>query len=408
MKSVCLIVQNVYDIDCRVRRKAEALVSAGYSVDVLALAAANGKTNYKVNGVNVRTCSLTKKRGSPLRYLYEYAAFFLWAFAHVLLLMPRRRYVLIDVNTLPDFLIFAASPGRWLGAKLILDMHEITPEFYISKYNINRNSWIVRVLLYMERISSDYADYVITINEPIRELLISRGLPEWKCLVIMNSVDEARFAQYLGSSGTAQRSDSFVMVYHGTLTSLYGLDIAIAAFNMVHAEMPGAELWILGAGSERDSLTELVQNLGLASKVRLTGLIASEDIPKWLEKCAVGLLPIRRDLFLDFVFPNKLPEFIFMHKAVLMSRLKAIRRYFSEDALAYFEPNDPKDLARQMVRLYKDQDLRARLAEKATQEYQPIRWELMRERYLKLIESLLGSTASKVGPLPVTEVAVAE
>ena len=37
MSSVCLIVQNYYDIDPRVRRKAEALVWAGYDVDVIAL-----------------------------------------------------------------------------------------------------------------------------------------------------------------------------------------------------------------------------------------------------------------------------------------------------------------------------------------------------------------------------------
>ena len=60
MKSVCLVVQNIYDIDPRVRRKAEALVAAGYVVDVLALRACNGQKRYQLNGVNVRTMSLAK------------------------------------------------------------------------------------------------------------------------------------------------------------------------------------------------------------------------------------------------------------------------------------------------------------------------------------------------------------
>ena len=121
MKSVCLVVQNIYDMDVRVRRKAEALVSAGYSVDVLALAAPTHRTNaYTLNGVNVYTLSLGKKRGSFARYLYEYVTFFLWTFLR--LLTRRRRYAVVDVNTLPDFLIFAAAPARWRGAKLVLDM----------------------------------------------------------------------------------------------------------------------------------------------------------------------------------------------------------------------------------------------------------------------------------------------
>jgi hypothetical protein len=53
MKSTCLIVQNVFDNDSRVRRKAGALVSAGYSVDVLALAAAQRKKTYTLNDVTV-------------------------------------------------------------------------------------------------------------------------------------------------------------------------------------------------------------------------------------------------------------------------------------------------------------------------------------------------------------------
>jgi glycosyltransferase involved in cell wall biosynthesis len=99
---------------------------------------------------------------------------------------------------------------------------------------------------------------------------------------------------------------------------------------------------------------------------------------------------MRRDAFLDFAFPNKLPEFIITGKPVLMSRLKAIRHYFSEDALAYFEPNNPKSLAEQMVRLYRDPELRGRLAVRAKQEYEPIRWDIMKDRYLRVIESLTG------------------
>jgi glycosyltransferase involved in cell wall biosynthesis len=391
MKTVCILVQNIYDFDPRVRRKAEALVAAGYSVDVLALAPVHRKKTYTLNGVNVYTISLGKKRSSLARYIFEYAAFFLWAFARVLWLMRRRRYAIIDVNTLPDFLIFAAVPSKWIGAKLILDMHEITPEFYVSKYGITRNSLLVRLLQYLEKISFDCADHVITINEPIQDLLIQRGLPRSKSIVVMNSVDEGRFVSSLPPQAADRSAEPFVIMYHGTLTPAYGLAIAIEAFSKAHAEMPEAELWILGSGPEQGVLAELVREYGLSSKVKLVGQIPPANIPEWLNKCAVGVLPIRRDLFLDFAFPNKLPEFIIMGKAVLVSRLKAIRHYFSEDALAYFEPNDPEDLARQMVRLYKDQALHARLAAKAKEEYQPICWEVMRQRYIKLIEDLAGS-----------------
>src|SRR5262249_12246104 len=146
MKSVCILLQNHYEVDIRVRRKAEALIAAGYSVDVLALRSTYSKSkNYNFNGANVYTISLGKKRGSLGRYFFEYVIFFLWALVKVTSLMPKRKYAVIDVNNLPDFLVFAACCARWKGAKVVFDMHEITPEFYMSKYGIGPDSWRIRV-----------------------------------------------------------------------------------------------------------------------------------------------------------------------------------------------------------------------------------------------------------------------
>jgi glycosyltransferase involved in cell wall biosynthesis len=394
MKAVCILLQNFYDLDIRVRRKAEALVAAGYTVDVLALRNPESPKKYTLNGVNVHTISLGKLRASLARYVFEYVVFFLWCLLRVTVQMRRRRYVVVDINTLPDFLVFAAVFARWMGAKIVLDMHEITPEFYMSKYGIAESSWLIRLLKYQEKISIDFADHVITINEPILDLLCARGLPRTKATLIMNSADESRFVSHSTSSSEGIAGavpDKFVMMYHGTLTRLYGLDIAIEALALAHEEMPGAELWILGSGPEKNALSDLAQERGLASKVRLVGQVAPTEIPAWLSRCTVGILPIRRDVFLEFATPNKLPEFIIMRKPVVISRLKAIQHYFSSDALAYFEPNDPADLAKQMVRVYQDRDLQARLVARAKQEYEPIRWDVMRERYLRMTEELVGS-----------------
>ena len=394
MKTFCLVVQGVYDIDHRVRRKAEALVEAGSSVDVLALRAADGQKCYSLNGVNVRTISLGKKRGSLARYAFEYVAFFVWALLRLTIQTPSRRYAVIDVNTLPDFLIFAAAPAKCLGTKVVLDMHEITPEFYRSKYGVPENSFWIRFLKYLEKISFRFADHVITINEPIQDLLVGRGLDRATSTVIMNSVDESRFAAGASTSlapQTVREDHRFVMIYHGTLTRLYGLDIAVEAFALVKEEMPGAELWIVGSGTEMPALVRLAKERGIAAQVKLIGQVPSTEIPEWLAKADVGILPIRRDVFLDFAFPNKLPEFIVANKPVIVSRLRGIQTYFSENALAYCEPNDPASLSQQMLRLYRSPELRAALCVRAGQEYGPIRWSVMKERYLQLMHRLIDT-----------------
>jgi glycosyltransferase involved in cell wall biosynthesis len=401
MNSVCLVVQSVYDFDPRVRRKAEALVAAGYSVDVLALRPPSGKKHYTLNGVSVDTISLGKMRGSLARYVYEYAAFFAWVFVRMPILMRRRHYTIVDVNTLPDFLIFAPMIARWMGAKLILDMHEITPEFYMSKYGVSSRSPLIRLITWLERVSFRFADHVLTINEPIQDLLVQRGLPAAKSTVLMNAVDESAFVAAPAAAPASEPANTFVMMYHGTLTRTYGLDIAVEAFALAHRQMPGAEMWILGSGPEQGPLGELARERGVGSKVKLIGQVPSADIPGWLHRCDMGILPFRTDVFLEFVFPNKLPEFIVAGKVVGISRLRAIRHYFSDDALAYFEPNNPADMAKQMVRVYRDRGLRARLAANASAEYAPIRWKVMKERYLNLIEQI-GQRAPRTAAAPAT------
>ena len=154
--------------------------------------------------------------------------------------------------------------------------------------------------------------------------------------------------------------------------------------------MPGAQFWILGNGPERPALEVLVEKAGLGEKVRFIGSVRPEEVPQWLNRCDVGVLATRRDIFLDFSFSNKLSEYIILGKPVISSRLKAIGHYFSEDALAYFEPGDAKALASQMVRSYADPQLRVSLASRASEEYKPIRWEVMKSRYLQLIASLIA------------------
>jgi glycosyltransferase involved in cell wall biosynthesis len=175
------------------------------------------------------------------------------------------------------------------------------------------------------------------------------------------------------------------------------MDIAIEAFGLVQNEMPDAELWILGSGPDKSLLEDLARQNGLESRVRFLGTVLPNEIRAWLNRCDIGVLATRRDVFLDFSFSNKLSEYIIMGKAVICSRLKAIGHYFSADSLAYFEPNAPRSLSQQMLRLYRDKELRARLAAKAKEEYAPIAWEVMKRRYLDMMARIAG--VERVQPL---------
>src|SRR5215468_10191137 len=180
-------------------------------------------------------------------------------------------------------------------------------------------------------------------------------------------------------------------MYHGTVTHIYGLDLAMKSFGKVHEDMPGAEFWILGVGTEMKALEALTDQLGVKSKVRLLGQVRPQEIPYWIRRCDVGVLATRQDVFLDLSFSGKLSEYIIMGKAVIVSRLRTISHYFSKEALTFFEPHNPSDLASQMLSLYRNSARRRQMAERALQEYEPIRWSVMKRRYLHLMAEACGS-----------------
>jgi len=46
------------------------------------------------------------------------------------------RYQLIHVHSVPDFLVFAAIVPKLLGTPVVLDIHDVLPEFYASKFHV--------------------------------------------------------------------------------------------------------------------------------------------------------------------------------------------------------------------------------------------------------------------------------
>src|ERR1700737_695956 len=131
---VCVIRQGYYPLDVRVRREVRALTMAAHEVEVICLKERDDPGRKQAEGVRVHRIPIAARRGGQLRYLLEYAVFFLAAMMLVTALHFRRRFDLVQVHSMPDFLVFAAIVPRLLGARVLLDLHESMPEFYAVKF----------------------------------------------------------------------------------------------------------------------------------------------------------------------------------------------------------------------------------------------------------------------------------
>jgi glycosyltransferase involved in cell wall biosynthesis len=389
MKKICMIAYTNYLHDARVSREARSLVKNGFEVDCLCLRSKGQPKFEKKDGVNLYRLPLSKYRGSSrVMYLLAYLWFFTMSFFAVTKFYFKRRYQVIQYHTLPDFIIFSGIIPRMFGAKLVLDMHEVTPEFYMSKFGFGMSHIFVKVLKLLEKISVSFAHAVIVINDPIKHLLLKRCKSKSDITVIMNTADESMFVP--DHPKRSNGDDGFIAMYHGTLTDLYGVDIAIRAISKLKNEIPDLQFRIFGSETEIGRLKKLANELGVSRNVAFMGRVKMEAIPRYIGEADIGIVPIVKDEYIDLSFSNKLAEYVSMKTPAVATRLISTLKYFTDDAISFFESRNEDALASKILELYANPQKRILQAEKAYQQYQKIRWSVMEKRYIGLIESLIN------------------
>jgi hypothetical protein len=129
MARVLVIRQHYFPLDIRVRREVEALRSAGHEVDVICVARSGERWRERWGGVRIVRIPFDLRHGGSVSYILKYGVFAVVAGMLAAALHLRRRYGLVQVNSLPDTLVFSALVPRLLGARVLLDLHETMPEF---------------------------------------------------------------------------------------------------------------------------------------------------------------------------------------------------------------------------------------------------------------------------------------
>lgn len=193
----------------------------------------------------------------------------------------------------------------------------------------------------------------------------------------------------------APRDGQFQLIYHGSLTSRYGVDLLIRAVNSLREELPGLRLLIHGGGPARAGLERLAEELRLTDRVKFsTTFVPTRDLPALIAQGDVGVVPYLRDVFTDGILPTKLMEYAALGIPVIASRTPAIQAYFDEDMVQYFTPGDHGELAGCIVKLHQAGRRRAELAANAEEFNRRYNWEILAPQYVTLVEEL-GRRAAK-------------
>jgi glycosyltransferase involved in cell wall biosynthesis len=390
---VCMVAYSFYEKDNRVRRYAETLVKRGDQVDVLSLRSEEQPRVEFLNGVRIyRIQRRVVSEKGKFSYLAKILLFFFRSLGFLSWKHLQERYDLVHVHSIPDFEVFAAIVPKLTGAKIILDLHDLVPEFYISKFKSSSNSTMFRALVGIERMSNAFADHVIAANHIWLQRLYDRSVSREDCTVILNYPDTDIFHL----RGRTRSDGRFVMVYPGSLNYHQGVDIAVRAFGKIAGRVPQAEFHIYGSGEQLDALAALIEELNLRGRVMLQGSRSLQEIAEIMENSDLGVVAKRSDCFGDEAFSTKIFEFMSEDVPVIVPNTTIDRYYFNDSVVRFFQANDDERLAEAMLEMIQNRQVREELVRNAHEFIKGYTWDKNRSVYLNLVDSLVARAGNPV------------
>jgi len=388
-----MIVHSAYPHDVRVAREARVALDAGYDVDIIALRNPGEARREIVDGARVYRLPLSHRRGvGVVGILREYLGYTVLASMRSAALAFRRRYDVVHVHNPPDFLIIAALLPRLLGARVILDIHDLSPDMFAMRFEGRRGAALAdRALRAIEGWATRLADFVITVHEPYRRELVARDVPYAKTAVVMNSLDE----RLLPATEEAATGEGFRVVYHGTITPPYGVQLIVEAAARVLDEIDSLRVELYGEGDSLPGIRERAQALGIADRVHVTGRYQPQtEVLKRVRGASVGVIPNLPTRLNRFALSSKLFEYVALGIPVVCADLPTIREHFSDEEVLFFAAGDPASLAAALLSVAADEDAAAERARNALDRYRrDYSWAASGRKYGDVLERLTAPHA---------------
>jgi glycosyltransferase involved in cell wall biosynthesis len=234
------------------------------------------------------------------------------------------------------------------------------------------------------------ADLVLPVTEVLAGRVTAAGVPRERIHVIPNGINEQAFARLPDRESAKRRlglAQRFVLGFVGFMRDWHGLDRVLRF--MKGQSRADLHALFVGDGPDRARLERIAVELGLASRLTITGVLQREDVPAAIAAFDVALQPA----VVDYASPLKLFEYLYVGLPIVAPDSANIREILSDgDNGLLFDPDREDSFGSALGRLLENEDLRRRLAARATEtvRLRDLTWTGNARRVTRLAESLAG------------------
>jgi glycogen synthase len=240
------------------------------------------------------------------------------------------------------------------------------------------------------------ADAVTTICEGLRRDILARGVPGPRVTVIPNGVDVERFRYCVPRDqalGTQLGLDGkLVLGFLGSFYGYEGLSLAVTALPGILSARPEVRLLLVGGGPQADRLAAQVRDLGLESRVLLTGRVPHDQVDRYYSLVDILVYPRLPMRLTELVTPLKPLEAMAQGKLVLASDVGGHRELIRDGVTGrLFKAGDSAALATAALAMLADRGGWQALRDAGRRFVEQERsWRAGVERYRSVYEGLLA------------------
>ncbi len=385
------IVRQMDEYPPVVQREAETLAAQGLDVEVFLMQHPDRPRRVAQNGVLIISLPCSRVKTSRLRYVRDYLQFFLLCAWTLTARHLRRPYAVVQVNTMPDFLVFAAIGPKLLGSRVLAHMDEPTPEL-ASTVGL-RPRWLITVLARLEQGALRFADQAITVTDQLKQRYVERGADPSRITVVRcGAAPESVLGEWAPPREVS--NSTFTVVCHGAVEERYGQDTIIEAADLLRDKLPELEVVMTGRGSAVEEMLGRIQRAGLQDVVHFEGWVERSRLNDILHSADVGIIAQKASPYSHLVQTNKMVDYWMFGVPVIASRLRAVSEMYDDSVIEYFEAGDPHSLADAILRVHDDPDRRRELARNGRHAHEAYGWAAQRVNYLAVYRGLLGTPSA--------------
>ena len=274
---------------------------------------------------------------------------------HVLYLIPRLGAIIRDFQ--PQLIYCEQEPICLVSGQTALLAGDI-PVVFFSWENVNRRDLKYRLLSPIRAWCHRKSAFMVAGSRGAAEAIRNQGYRKPIYITPILGVSEELF--FPAPAGGGQNpSGPFTIGYLGRFADQKGVDTLLEAVSILTPSIPW-RLVLVGDGPARQAYEDLVRREGLAHRVEFHPAVPHEEVPSFLRRLQVLVLPSKTTPTWKEQFGHVLIEAMASGVPVVGSSSGEIPATIGEAGLVFRE-GEALDLQRQLQILYENTDLRGEL-----------------------------------------------